>query len=209
MITARSVEMLVRLCTVRHGRTIVKSQFQLKPRSNGQKWRASFRNSCATGYGHLEFYDFFIPFKKNQKKFQLRLKKPIFWRISNRGSQKMIPCVNNRSIECLLPLYIKSEEAVIRTIFNRSLPIFHRRMMGATRNSVPVGIAEKFVSSLILGGLFVIHSISVTTRRHPLGSGVRAEIQPSDCFTDPSQFPSMHYKAGRFTAVIYPGTQIR
>jgi len=54
-------------------------------------------------------------------------------------------------MECHLPLYIKTEGAVIRTIFSRSLPNLHRRMMGATRNSLPVGIAEVFVSSLILG----------------------------------------------------------
>jgi len=155
--------MLVRLCTVCHGRTIVKSQFQLKPRSNGQKRRASFRNSCATGYGHLEFYDFFIPFKKNRTKFQLTLKKPIFCRASNWESQKLIPCVNNRSMECLLPLYIKTEGAVIRTIFNRSLPNFHRRMMAASRDSLLVGIAEIFVSSMMLG-VCLLYTASASRR---------------------------------------------
>jgi len=101
----------------------------------------------------------------------------------------MIPCVNNRSMECPLPSYIKMEAAVIPTIFNRSLPNFHRRIMGAPRNTLQVGITDNSVFSLILGGLFIIHSISVTMRRHPLRSRVRAEIQPSDCFTDPSQFP--------------------
>jgi len=87
-------------------------------------------------------------------------------------------------------IYLETEGAVIRTIFNRSLPNLHRRMMGPTRNSLPVSITEKIVSRLLLGGgLCVIHSISLTTRRHPLGSRGRAEIQPSDCFTDPSQFP--------------------
>jgi len=45
-------------------------------------------------------------------------------------------------MECPLPLYIKIEAAVIRTIYNQSLPHFHRQMMGATHNSLPVGIAE-------------------------------------------------------------------
>ena len=59
MITPRSVEKLVRLGTVCHGWSIVKSPFQLKTRSNGQKRRALFseflRNRIRTS-GILLFF---------------------------------------------------------------------------------------------------------------------------------------------------------
>ena len=64
----------------------------------------------------------------------------------------MIPCVNNRSMECPLPLYIKTETPVVRIIFNRSQQNFHRRILGSARNTLPVGITPNSVSSLILGG---------------------------------------------------------